>query len=52
VDRDAFARLRQLLRYVDGDYADPATFAALRRELGAAEHPTHHLAIPPRKLGR
>jgi glucose-6-phosphate 1-dehydrogenase len=47
LDRQAFARLRQLLRYVDGDYADPATFAALRRELGGAEHPTHYLAIPP-----
>jgi glucose-6-phosphate 1-dehydrogenase len=51
LDRDAFARLRQLLRYVDGDYADPATFAALRRELGAAAHPTHYLAIPPTLFG-
>src|SRR5690242_20400193 len=45
IDRDAFARLRQLLRYVDGDYADPATFVALRRELGPASRPTHYLAI-------
>jgi glucose-6-phosphate 1-dehydrogenase len=51
VDRDAFARLRQLLRYVDGDYADPATFAALRRELGTAARPTHYLAIPPALFG-
>jgi glucose-6-phosphate 1-dehydrogenase len=51
LDGDAFARLRRLLRYVDGDYADPATFAALRRELGAAEHPTHYLAIPPALFG-
>jgi glucose-6-phosphate 1-dehydrogenase len=35
------------LRYVDGDYRDAATFAALRRELGAAARPLHYLAIPP-----
>jgi glucose-6-phosphate 1-dehydrogenase len=51
LDRDAFPRLRQLLRYIDGDYASPATFAALRRELGGAEHPTHYLAIPPALFG-
>jgi glucose-6-phosphate 1-dehydrogenase len=39
------------LRYVDGDYADPATFQALRRELGNAERPTHYLAIPPALFG-
>ena len=44
---DAFARLSGRLRYIDGDYADPATFQRLRRELGDARHPTHYLAIPP-----
>ena len=47
LDRDAFARLSQLLRYVDGDYADPQTFETLRRELGPSSRPTHYLAIPP-----
>jgi glucose-6-phosphate 1-dehydrogenase len=47
VDADAFAALCALLRYVDGDYNDPATFAALREQLGAAQRPTHYLAIPP-----
>ena len=47
VDPEAFARLSRNLRYVDGDYADPATFQQLRRELGSAQHPTHYLAIPP-----
>jgi len=47
VDADAFAKLTSLLRYVDGDYRDDATFAQLRKELGAARHPTHYLAIPP-----
>jgi glucose-6-phosphate 1-dehydrogenase len=47
VDTAAFAKLSGLLRYVDGDYQDPATFQKLRKELGAAERPAHYLAIPP-----
>jgi glucose-6-phosphate 1-dehydrogenase len=47
VDRDAFERLSSLLRYIDGDYADPATFDALRSALGNAKHPVHYMAIPP-----
>jgi glucose-6-phosphate 1-dehydrogenase len=51
LDAAAFAKLSALLRYVDGDYQDPATFAALRKALGSAEHPTHYLAIPPALFG-
>jgi glucose-6-phosphate 1-dehydrogenase len=47
VDEAAFAKLSRLLRYVDGDYKDPATFQSLRKELGNACHPLHYLAIPP-----
>lgn len=47
IDADAFARLSDLLRYVDGDYGDLATFQQLRKELGDAKHPVHYLAIPP-----
>jgi len=47
IDEVAFARLIGLLRYIDGDYGDPATFAALRKELGNAQRPAHYLAIPP-----
>jgi glucose-6-phosphate 1-dehydrogenase len=47
VDEEAFARLSANLRYVDGDYRDPATFEQLRRELGEAKHPLHYLAVPP-----
>lgn len=47
VDEAAFATLCTLLRYVDGDYRDPATFHLLRGALGAAVHPLHYLAIPP-----
>src|SRR4249920_531557 len=34
VDARAFDTLSGLLRYVDGDYEDPATFQAIRKELG------------------
>jgi glucose-6-phosphate 1-dehydrogenase len=47
VDPAAFDKLISLLRYVDGDYQDAATFAALRRELKDAHRPAHYLAIPP-----
>src|SRR6516165_2734932 len=47
VDPAAFEKLRGLLHYVDGDYQDRATFAALRKELGRAQRPAHYLAIPP-----
>ena len=47
LDPAAFDKLCGLLRYVDGDYPDPATFQTLSKELGGAEHPAHYLAIPP-----
>lgn len=47
LDAEAFEKLSKLLRYVDGDYNDVATFEALKRELGSAQHPAHYLAIPP-----
>jgi glucose-6-phosphate 1-dehydrogenase len=47
VDAAAFDKLSGLLRYVDGDYADPATFQAIRKELASAKRPAHYLAIPP-----
>ena len=47
LDPAAFDKLCGLLRYVDGDYNDAATFQALRREMGSAQRPAHYLAIPP-----
>jgi glucose-6-phosphate 1-dehydrogenase len=47
VDEIAFTKLAKLLRYVDGDYNDRATFDELRRQLEGANHPIHYLAIPP-----
>ena len=51
VERAAFEKLLSLLRYVDGDYHDPATFRAIRKELGNSERPAHYLAIPPVLFG-
>jgi glucose-6-phosphate 1-dehydrogenase len=47
----AFARLVRCLRYVDGDYNDPATFDRLHAELGGSQRPLHYLAIPPSLFG-
>ncbi|HTQ50902.1 MAG TPA: glucose-6-phosphate dehydrogenase [Candidatus Acidoferrales bacterium] len=47
IDPAAFEKLSGLLRYVDGDYNDNATFQALRHELGQAQCPAYYLAIPP-----
>ncbi|MGE5760494.1 MAG: glucose-6-phosphate dehydrogenase [Gemmatimonadota bacterium] len=43
----ALRRLLSQLRYVSGDYNDPATFTALKRTLAGARRPAHYLAIPP-----
>ena len=51
VQEAVFARLIQLLHYIDGDYADRSIFSSLRRQLGNAKRPTHYLAIPPSLFG-
>jgi glucose-6-phosphate 1-dehydrogenase len=52
LDPAVFAKLSRLLRFVDGDYNDPATFAAIKKELSTAKRPAHYLAIPPVLFGR
>ena len=47
IDEAAFAKLSNLLRYVDGDYRDPQTFVRLRETLADCCRPLHYLAIPP-----
>ena len=47
VDQEALAKLLKLLRYVGGDYQEPATFDLLKKTLGVATRPAHYLAIPP-----
>ena len=51
LDPAAFDKLSGLLRYVDGDYKDAATFQSIRKELGSAQRPAHYLAIPPALFG-
>src|SRR5580693_856697 len=36
IDPAAFDKLSGLLRYVDGDYKDPATFQTIRKQLDSA----------------
>jgi glucose-6-phosphate 1-dehydrogenase len=43
----AYEKLSSLLRYVQGDNSDPATYQAIRQALGGAKHPIFYLAIPP-----
>jgi glucose-6-phosphate 1-dehydrogenase len=47
LDAGAFAKLASRLRYVDGDYLDPATYGRIRTALGKASRPLFYLAIPP-----
>jgi len=47
VDRAAFEKLSNALRYVQGDYTAPETFEALRKQLRGAQRPAHYLALPP-----
>jgi glucose-6-phosphate 1-dehydrogenase len=47
IDPAAFQKLIGLLRYVRGDNTDPATFQAIRKELGGAQRPAYYMAIPP-----
>jgi glucose-6-phosphate 1-dehydrogenase len=51
LDPAAFDKLSKLLRYVDGDYGDAATFTELRKQMGDAKAPSFYLAIPPVMFG-
>ncbi|HEU4463299.1 MAG TPA: glucose-6-phosphate dehydrogenase, partial [Solirubrobacterales bacterium] len=46
-DEDVFSRLAARLSYVQGDYADPDTFARVGAALGDATRPVFYLEIPP-----
>lgn len=50
-DPVAFPKLLKLLRFVPGDYSDPATFQALKRELDGAKLPVHYMAVPQGLFG-
>ncbi|MEO7433036.1 MAG: glucose-6-phosphate dehydrogenase [Dokdonella sp.] len=51
VDDAAFQKMCSLMRYVDGDYNDPQTYAKIKTALGDAKSPLHYLAIPPSMFG-
>jgi glucose-6-phosphate 1-dehydrogenase len=51
LDPGAFSKLSGLLKYVDGDYNDQATFRALCEQIGSAKLPAFYLAIPPSMFG-
>jgi glucose-6-phosphate 1-dehydrogenase len=50
-DAKAEQKLLSLLRYVDGDYADPSTFDRLHGELADARRALNYLAVPPAMFG-
>jgi glucose-6-phosphate 1-dehydrogenase len=47
VDDAILSKLTGSLRYVDGDYTKPETFALLKKALDNAKRPLNYLAIPP-----
>ena len=51
IDPDAIKVLERLLVYVQGEYAEDRTFAALHEALSGAQRPAYYLAIPPLLFG-
>lgn len=47
LDRVAFKKLCELLRYAGGTYDDPQTFVNIRDQIDGCSRPVHYLAIPP-----
>jgi glucose-6-phosphate 1-dehydrogenase len=46
------AKMLGLLRYVDGDLGDDATYAAMSKEMGAGGQALFYLEVPPPLFGR
>jgi glucose-6-phosphate 1-dehydrogenase len=46
-DEDVFERLISRFAYIQGDYADAATFERVAEAIGSAERPVFYLEIPP-----
>jgi glucose-6-phosphate 1-dehydrogenase len=51
-DSEPARRMLGLLRYVDGDLDDDATYRAMSDEMGAAEKVLYYLEVPPVLFGR
>jgi len=50
-DEEIFKRLAARLSYVQGDYADAATFERVGKALGDAKSPVFYLEVPPSLFG-
>jgi glucose-6-phosphate 1-dehydrogenase len=48
----AATRMLGLLRYVDGDLDDPATYSAMSAAMGDSRHPLYYLEVPPSLFSR
>ncbi len=48
----AATRMLSLLRYVDGDLGDPATYQAMSAAIGEAQNALFYLEVPPSLFGR
>jgi glucose-6-phosphate 1-dehydrogenase len=48
----AAVKMLGLLRYIDGDLADPATYAAMSDAIGAGKRVLFYLEVPPALFGR
>ena len=51
-DAPAAVKMLALLRYVDGDLGDPATYKAMADALGGAQKVLYYLEVPPFLFGR
>ena len=51
-DSPPAAKMLSLLRYVDGDLDDPATYAAMSDEMSANARALYYLEVPPPLFGR
>src|ERR1700677_2804468 len=48
----AAVKMLSLLRYVDGDLDDPATYAAMSQAIGTGKRALFYLEVPPPLFGR
>ncbi len=51
-DPECFEKMASLMRFANGDYGEPDTYANLKTALGLAKRPIHYLAIPPSMFPR
>src|SRR6185437_6971332 len=51
-DSPAAAKMLELLRYVDGDLGDPATYQAMSDAIGDGKRILYYLEVPPPLFGR